>query len=443
MWIDFSILFGIVGFIMLKNLGKITSTLIVIAILTGCRTNINASTLVNSSQQEKGSVLIQSFVSSVDKSQNEQEIVLDEDYYNYNPDAVMANQLDTVQTSGVVPEYPADVAAQNTVKTQSFFSLFSKKVTIDVYDSFGTPKKFSISGRVYKKENVDNVNTGDSALTNLFRHLKYFTPNPVKDIQIKVTVNGISKVATTSSKGFFTATFDNTDIKDGINSVVADLVVKKYDYTEPKEEVIIDDENSEKIGIISDIDDTIQDSSITHKLQMIKKILLGNYKTSVAIAGTASLYNGLLQQSNGGTMHYVTGSPVNLYSKLENFTKLNGFPDGSMDMKIIGTNYGSNSLLDYKLSKIRALIKAYPSKKFLCFGDSGQQDPEIYAQIKKEYPKNILGIYINNVTKESKTSSRYKDELLTNSTMESAKDLFDKGLISQDFVNKVNSEVKY
>jgi hypothetical protein len=68
--------------------------------------------------------------------------------------------------------------------------------------------------------------------------------------------------------------------------------------------------------------------------------------------------------------------------------------------------YGSRSLLtslfeasgDRKRSVVMGLFESFPSSKFLLFGDSGEQDLELYTWITQQRPDQVLGIFIRDVT---------------------------------------------
>ncbi|HET9440426.1 MAG TPA: App1 family protein, partial [Longimicrobiales bacterium] len=47
---------------------------------------------------------------------------------------------------------------------------------------------------------------------------------------------------------------------------------------------------------------------------------------------------------------------------------------------------------------IRQIMSMYAQQRFILIGDSGQEDPEIYREIAREYPGRILCCYIRNVT---------------------------------------------
>ena len=56
---------------------------------------------------------------------------------------------------------------------------------------------------------------------------------------------------------------------------------------------------------------------------------------------------------------------------------------------------------DYKARSIEALIQRYPQRKFILVGDSGENDPAIYAAVARAHPSNIAKIYIHLVLSDS------------------------------------------
>lgn len=376
----------------------------------------------------------------------EQEILIDEDYYKKFPDRSMANDFISSIQSGVFPqsEYQPQVSE---VQTNSFFSIFNKKAVIDIYDSYGNTQQAFVTGRVYKKKSITPTNTGDSKFTNIIRNIKYFTPDGISNTNVAVMVNGSIQTVKTDKKGYFRATFSGAPIKAGVNQVSAKLTDSKYQFEVTQEELVADLQNSNKVGIISDFDDTVKYTGVHEKVKMVKDIILGNYKTDKPYAGTATLYKGILNGPQGtgfDCMHFVTGSPANLYDRLQSFLKLNKFPQSSMEMKKPGSSADPNpsDTYEYKVSKMRKILQMYPTKKFVFFGDTTQKDTEVYSTIKKEFPAQTVAIYINNVTKQDQNNPRFKDVLLTNSAIDAAQDLLQKGIITQQTLDQVTSEVK-
>ena len=90
-------------------------------------------------------------------------------------------------------------------------------------------------------------------------------------------------------------------------------------------EVLIPDASA-AVGIISDIDDTVLQSSITDWKTAAQLTFLGNARTRKPLLGVAKLYAAL--QAGVNPLFYVSSSPWNLYDLLEDFMRLNEIPPG-------------------------------------------------------------------------------------------------------------------
>jgi phosphatidate phosphatase APP1 len=54
----------------------------------------------------------------------------------------------------------------------------------------------------------------------------------------------------------------------------------------------------------------------------------------------------------------------------------------------------------HKLELIRNMLALYRDLPFVLVGDSGQRDPEIYAQVVREHPGRVLAVYVRNVSRD-------------------------------------------
>lgn len=103
-------------------------------------------------------------------------------------------------------------------------------------------------------------------------------------------------------------------------------------------------------------------------------------------------------QQKGAYFHYVSASPWQIYPSLKPFMQAN-YPKGSISLRNFRLKDSSlvkflKSSEEYKTNKISDIIKRYPKHQFILIGDSGEHDPEVYAKIYKQYPKNIKSIQI-------------------------------------------------
>ena len=60
-----------------------------------------------------------------------------------------------------------------------------------------------------------------------------------------------------------------------------------------------------------------------------------------------------------------------------------------------------------KPQAIRDLMSRFPQRRVVLVGDSGEQDPEVYAPIARDLPDRIVRIYIRDVTGEKRDAPRY------------------------------------
>jgi phosphatidate phosphatase APP1 len=76
------------------------------------------------------------------------------------------------------------------------------------------------------------------------------------------------------------------------------------------------------------------------------------------------------------------------------FLRHREFPMGSVLLRdLLGTPAGR----EQKVDRVREILDVHPQLPFVLVGDSGEKDPEIYADIVRAYPGRILAVYIREV----------------------------------------------
>jgi phosphatidate phosphatase APP1 len=158
-------------------------------------------------------------------------------------------------------------------------------------------------------------------------------------------------------------------------------------------------------GIISDLDDTVIQTSATNLLRMARTVLVRNAHSRLPFEGVAEFYRALQLGRNGkrnNPFFYVSSSPWNLYDLLDDFLELNDVPPGPLllrDMSLARkqTKPEASAHHGHKLHEIDNLLLTYPELPFVLIGDSGQEDANIYREVVRRYPGRILAIYIRDV----------------------------------------------
>ncbi|MDM8518199.1 DUF2183 domain-containing protein [Desulfobacterales bacterium HSG16] len=162
------------------------------------------------------------------------------------------------------------------------------------------------------------------------------------------------------------------------------------------------------ISVISDIDDTIKESHVTDKKQLLINTFL---KEFAPVPGMAEVYK--RWERAGYAFHYLSASPWQLYPFLSKFVQKTGFPDGTWYMKLFRAK--DLTLFDMFVSSeqfkppfIISLFERYPERQFILVGDSGESDPEIYADIARKYPDRVIHIFIRKVFNPKDKPARFK-----------------------------------
>jgi len=164
----------------------------------------------------------------------------------------------------------------------------------------------------------------------------------------------------------------------------------------------------EGLSVISDIDDTVKVTEVTDKKKLVENTFL---KEFVAAPGMAALYR--RWAAHGASLHFVSSSPWQLYPELAPFLAKAGFPAATFHLKPFRVK--DSTLLDLlkkgtetKPLQIEPILDAFPRRRFYLVGDSGEQDPEVYGAIAPRRPKQVLHVYIRNVTGETRDDERFR-----------------------------------
>lgn len=154
--------------------------------------------------------------------------------------------------------------------------------------------------------------------------------------------------------------------------------------------------SSSGYGVISDIDDTVKLTGVIgDKRELMYRLLVEDISTW-NIPPVVQWYQKLLSHSEV-TFHYVSNSPWQLFSLIEQYFHFVQLPKGSFHLKQYTGNIISSLMEPSSSRKRTALLKLmndFRNKIFVCIGDSGEQDLEAYTDIAKSYPGRIKSIYI-------------------------------------------------
>ncbi len=163
----------------------------------------------------------------------------------------------------------------------------------------------------------------------------------------------------------------------------------------------------EGLSVISDIDDTIKVSVVTDKRELLANTFLREFRD---VPGMARTYGQWAEA--GAAFHYVSSSPWQLFPVLSAFMAREGFPPGAFHLRSFRLKDGTFFDLfaapeASKTPTIESILRAYPRRKFVLVGDSGEKDPEIYGTIARRYQGQVIRVFIRDVSPQDDQGERF------------------------------------
>ncbi len=166
--------------------------------------------------------------------------------------------------------------------------------------------------------------------------------------------------------------------------------------------------------VISDVDDTIKVSEV----YVSESRLLANtfYNTPEPVPGMVQGYQDIKEQYANVNFFYVSGSPKQLFDTIESFIIDSGYPEGAVYLREFVLSPVASELYDFfddnasykhKVEAITSIIDDFPLANVMLIGDTGEKDPEVYSYIQKQYPSQVQTVYLQNVSDENLTNSRF------------------------------------
>jgi phosphatidate phosphatase APP1 len=147
------------------------------------------------------------------------------------------------------------------------------------------------------------------------------------------------------------------------------------------------------VSIVSDIDDTIKDSNVGNRRELLANTFLREYRE---IGGMAELYRQWAQL--GSMFHYVSSSPWQLFDPISEWSAHGGFPPGTLHLRTFRLRdqviRRKASAKRRKSQSISKMIKSFPHRRFILIGDSGERDPEIYGKLCQRFGDRIVAVLI-------------------------------------------------
>lgn len=128
--------------------------------------------------------------------------------------------------------------------------------------------------------------------------------------------------------------------------------------------------------VVSDIDDTIKLANVKDLTEAARYA----FDDESQFTGMSELYNAVSRFDLKIHFYYLTKAPHWLMARThQSFLQKNNFPPG---VYLPRSEYSTET---HKLETLRILLKKENPRRVIFFGDNGEQDVQVYAQIAKEF----------------------------------------------------------
>jgi len=280
---------------------------------------------------------------------------------------------------------------------------------IELYSGWATSQRGGyLYGRVHKGEPLPLPNEGEGLATKLHETFLSLDEHVLANAQVRLSGFPGCGAFTVDGHGFLKVPLP-TDMQPSTLAVQVQLETADFAASSAATSVQVWGVTDPHLGIISDIDDTLTDTDVTHRAVMLRntffhdtydvKVFPDAPQAFVAVAGKSASFLPTLP------VFYLSGSPWALHSRIsEAFDRL-GLPHGAMILR----RYSQEPLnpFDFKHPHLLEIVEANPQRKWVLFGDTGEKDPEVYHALMQERPEAVDSVFIHNVTNADPQDKRF------------------------------------
>lgn len=271
------------------------------------------------------------------------------------------------------------------------------KPEVTGFSGYGSGRRVRVLARVLMSnpENLLVDAPSQSITQQAQRGWRQFFTIQVPNLRVTVTVGGKTVTSSTNDNGYVDLLVEDHNLDPGWHTIQI-----QAEGSTPAEARVLIVENTARIGLISDIDDTIMVTWLPRALLAAWNSWVLHTNTRKPVPGMNRFYEELLKDHPDAPVFYLSTGAWNTFETLQEFIKKHALPDGPMLL----TDWGPTptglfrSGQEHKKVQLRNLFIEYPDMKWILVGDDGQHDPLIYGEAVEEHPNRIAGVAIRELS---------------------------------------------
>jgi len=226
------------------------------------------------------------------------------------------------------------------------------------------------------------------------RGWRSFTSVPVNDVAVTIHV-GDQQFRVTADRGGVVDHVVEAQLHPGWHSIT----IETDDAQTVEAPIFIVDPTS-RVGIISDVDDTVMVTALPRPLLAAWNTFVLDEHARRPVPGMAVLYDRLRREHPGAPVFYLSTGAWNVAPTLTRFLSRNLYPAGPLLLTDWGPTHDRwfRSGRQHKTDSLRRLATEFPDIKWMLVGDDGQHDEEIYGAFQADHEGNVEAIAIRQLS---------------------------------------------
>jgi len=155
-----------------------------------------------------------------------------------------------------------------------------------------------------------------------------------------------------------------------------------------------------RIGIVSDIDDTIMVTALPRPFLAAWNTFVLDEHARRPVAGMAVLLERLRREHAGSPVVYLSTGAWNVAPTLDRFMSRHLYPAGTMLLTDWGPTLDRlfRSGQEHKRESLARLAREFPAIRWVLIGDDGQHDEALYREFSIKHPENVAAVAIRQLS---------------------------------------------
>ena len=234
----------------------------------------------------------------------------------------------------------------------------------------------------------------DRATSTIIRGWRSFISIPVAHTRVTITAGGQSFVVQADRGGVV-----DVDLSVRLTPGLRTISVQAEGSAPVTARIFVVDPNA-RIGIVSDIDDTVMVTALPRPFLAAWNTFVLDEHARRPVPGMAVLLERLARDQGGAPVMYLSTGAWNVAPTLDRFMGRHLYPAGTMLLTDWGPTHDRlfRSGQEHKRESLTRLAREFPHMRWVLIGDDGQHDEALYREFSAAHPDRVAAVAIRQLS---------------------------------------------